>query len=148
MSFEVRLEPAICQKLSADTDISNMVLRRISPVALDQDLGLPAIMYEITGSNPSRNLTSRNNLIQADVDIYCIAETYSDATKLGEYVRREMSASRGDVSVTDDGTPIQVKILGITHTDDRIEYSPPVDGGRTGVYTRRFSFLISFRPED
>ena len=147
MSIEVRLEPALFTKLKNDSDINGMVSTRISPVALDQELSLPAIMYEITGSDPKRNLDGRNNLIQSDVDIYCIAETYSDATKLGEYVRRSMSGGRGNVFINDGGL-VNVRILGITHTDDRIEYSPPVDGGRTGTYTRRFSFLISYRPED
>ena len=80
MSIEVRLEPALFTKLKNDSDINGMVSTRISPVALDQELSLPAIMYEITGSDPKRNLDGRNNLIQSDVDIYCIAEKVNQLT--------------------------------------------------------------------
>lgn len=149
MAVKSRLERMIFKRLTDDAAISAVVGTKVSPVLLDQEIQLPALIYEITGTNPLRHLTTRNNLIQADCDILCMGTTYLQTTELGELVRLNLSGFSGTVAVPSDveGQTENVQVLGCSHTDDRNEYSTPVDGGRTGTFIRRFSFLISYRPE-
>ena len=146
MSTNSPLERAIFAKLSGDSDISSIVGTRISPLVLDQELALPAITYDISSSRPYSDLSGATELISLDMDFLCMADTFLEASDLGENVRKALSGFRGSVVIPlAGGLSGTVEILGCTHTNDRTDYAAPVDGGRQGSYIRMLSFLISYR---
>jgi len=144
MSTNSPLERAIFAKLSGDSDISSIVGTRISPLVLDQELALPAITYDISTSRPYSDLSGATQLISLDMDFMCMADTFLEASDLGEEVRKALSGFRGSIFINVGGL-INVEILGCTHTNDRTDYAAPVDGGRQGSFIRMLSFLISYR---
>ena len=144
------LERALFIKLSGDSAISTRIGTRISPLVLDQELALPAITYEISTSRPYTDLSgarsaSTGSVISADIDLFCMGETYLDASDLAEDVRKELSGFRGFITLPGLMEFPPFEILGCTHTNDRTDYAAPVDGGRQGSYIRMLSFLISYR---
>ena len=144
MTTNSPLERAIFKKLSEDSDISSIVGTRISPLVLDQELALPAVTYEISTSRPYSDLSGATQLISLDMDFMCMADTFLEASDLGEEIRKALSGFRGSIFLNVGGL-ITVEVLGCTHTNDRTDYAAPVDGGRQGSYIRMLSFLISYR---
>ena len=144
MSTNSPLERAIFKKLSQDSDINGIVGTRISPLVLDQELALPAITYDISTSRPYNDLSGATQLISLDMDFMCMADSFLEASDLGEEVRKSLSGFRGSIFLNLGGL-INVQILGCTHTNDRTDYAAPVDGDRQGTYIRMLSFLISYR---
>lgn len=146
MTTNSPLERAIFTKLSDDLNIGAAVSTRISPLVLDQELALPAITYDISTSRPYSDLSGATELISLDMDFLCMADTFLEASDLGENVRKALSGFRGSVVIPlAGGLSGTVEILGCTHTNDRTDYAAPVDGGRQGSYIRMLSFLISYR---
>ena len=145
MSTNSPLERAIFKRLSQDSEVNSIVGSRISPIVLDQELALPAITYDISTSRPYSDLSGATRLISLDMDFMCMADTFLEASDLGEEVRKSLSGFRGDILLVLDGGLLNVEILGCTHINDRTDYAAPVDGGRQGSYIRMLSFLISYR---
>ena len=145
MSTNSPLERAIFKRLSQDSEVNSIVGSRISPIVLDQELALPAITYDISTSRPYSDLSGATRLISLDMDFMCMADTFLEASDLGEEVRKSLSGFRGDILLVLDGGLMNVEILGCTHINDRTDYAAPVDGGRQGSYIRMLSFLISYR---
>ena len=145
MSTNSPLERAIFKRLSQDSEVNSIVGSRISPIVLDQELALPAITYDISTSRPYSDLSGATRLISLDMDFMCMADTFLEASDLGEEVRKSLSGFRGDILLVLDGGLLNVEILGCTHTNDRTDDAAPVDGGRQGSYIRMLSFLISYR---
>ncbi len=139
-------ERALVRMLTVDAQVSAVVGTRVSPLVLDQELQLPAITYELSSSRPMSTLSGASNIISLDFDLFAMAETFSAASDLGEEIRKCLSGRRETVSVPlDGGGTTNVTVLGCTHTNGRTSYSSPVDGGRTGVYMRMLSFLMTYR---
>lgn len=137
-------ERALFHMLTVDTQIADVVGKRVSPLVLDQELELPAITYELSSSRPMSTLDGASTIISLDFDIFAMAESFGAASDLGEEIRKCLSGRRGSISVGGIVFP-QFQLLGCTHTNGRTSYSPPVDGGRTGVYMRMLSFLMTYR---
>ena len=137
-------ERALFHMLTQDTQVAAVVGTRVSPLVLDQELQLPAITYEISSSRPMSTLAGASDVISLDFDVFAMAETFGAASDLGEEIRKCLSGRRGSIAVGGIVFP-QFQLLGCTHTNDRTDYSPPVDGGRTGVYMRMLSFLLTYR---
>jgi hypothetical protein len=139
-------ERALVKMLTDDPQLAASVGTSVSPLALDQELSLPALTYELSSSRPMSNLSGAADCISLDFDIFAMAEDFGTASDLGEDVRKTLSGRRGDVVIPlPGGFATTVTILGCTHTNDRTTYSPPVDGGRTGIYLRMLSFLLTYR---
>lgn len=139
-------ERALVRMLTVDTQVSAVVGTRVSPLVLDQELQLPAITYELSSSRPMSTLAGASDVISLDFDVFAMDESFGTASDLGEEIRKCLSGRRGNIIVPLDGGGFtNVVVLGCTHTNDRTDYSPPVDGGRTGVYMRMLSFLMTYR---
>ena len=138
-------ERALVRMLTQDTQVAAIVGTRVSPLVLDQELQLPAITYELSSSRPMSTLAGASDVISLDFDVFAMAESFGTASDLGEEIRKCLSGRRGTISVPVSGGTVDVLVLGCTHTNDRTDYSPPVDGGRTGVYLRMLSFLLTYR---
>ena len=145
MSTNSPLERAIFRRLSNESEISTRVGTRISPLVLDQELALPAVTYDISSSRPYSDLSGASQLISVDMDFLCMADTFLEASDLGEDVRKSLSGFRGGILIVVGSGVTNVEILGCTHTNDRTDYAAPVDGGREGTFIRMLSFLISYR---
>lgn len=145
MSTNSPLERAIFRRLSNESEISTRVGTRISPLVLDQELALPAVTYDISSSRPYSDLSGASQLISVDMDFLCMADTFLEASDLGEDVRKSLSGFRGGILIVIGSEVANVEILGCTHINDRTDYAAPVDGGREGTYIRMLSFLISYR---
>ena len=81
---------AIYNILSTTTNISNLVGTRIFPNVAPQTTTFPFIIYDVNGVQPNDTKEGVSTLDTNDVMISCYSETYSEASRLAQYIRIAM----------------------------------------------------------
>tara|TARA_R110000824_G_scaffold393384_1_gene592507 strand:+ start:2618 stop:2908 length:291 start_codon:yes stop_codon:yes gene_type:complete len=84
--------------LSTTTNISNLVGTRIFPNVAPQTTTFPFIIYDVNGVQPNDTKEGVSTLDTNDVMISCYSETYTEASRLAQYIRVAMDRiNRGNL---------------------------------------------------
>lgn len=102
--------------LSNNGDVTSLVANRIFPAITSKAAALPFVTYDFINITPNDTKTGPSKLDEIDVEIVCHAETFTAASRLGDYVRAALDRKNvvtssvtidsiqfqsGDVEVTD-----------------------------------------------
>lgn len=102
--------------LSNNGDVTSLVSNRIFPAITSKAAALPFVTYDFINITPNDTKTGPSKLDEIDVEIVCHAETFTAASRLGDYVRAALDRKNvvtssvtidsiqfqsGDVEVTD-----------------------------------------------
>tara|TARA_R110000744_G_scaffold282777_2_gene394394 strand:- start:2217 stop:2627 length:411 start_codon:yes stop_codon:yes gene_type:complete len=81
---------AIYNILSNNVSITGAVGTRIFPNVAPQTTALPFIIYDVNGVQPNDTKDGVSTLDTNDVMISCYSETYSEASRIAQYIRVAM----------------------------------------------------------
>jgi hypothetical protein len=96
------LEKALRSVLVADADVTALVDSRVYPEHRQQGNDLPAVVYQLVGTQPQNSAGGHTSLTRATMSFDCVATTYSGAKTLAEKVRQALM----DYSGTSEGVVI------------------------------------------
>ena len=107
---------AIYSILITDSDILGTVSTRIFPEIAAQGETQPYIVYSVVSNNPSDTKDDNGEIDEAQVEVYCFHNKYSDAIDLGVKVRAALERKNGTFG--------GVKIQSINYTNEQMDVNP------------------------
>ena len=89
---------AIYDLLTDDATVSNLVSTRIYPERAPEGAAAPFIVYSVVSNQPSDSKTGAP-IDEAQVELFSVAQTYSDTNKLADSVRSALDRKSVEVSL-------------------------------------------------
>jgi len=86
----VNVEQQIATVLGSNVTVAGIVVDRIYPMLMPQDIAMPAISYQRIASSPVNDLEGQQNHEWVRVQVDCWALKYSEAKTLAAAVRTAM----------------------------------------------------------
>ena len=86
------IEKRIVDLMLADTTIKDMVGKRVTPVVLRVETGMPCLVYRRLDSTPEYTLAGRSGWRTVTMQVVCWCVNYEDARELAEAVRDLLDA--------------------------------------------------------
>lgn len=134
-----RGEKALDWLLRADAGITALVAGRIYPVATPQDAARPFLLYRRISSRHHQHLSGGSEVCIADIELACVADTYSEAVALADAVREVVDGYRGTAAYGATSTTIN-SIRLQSETDESFE----IDGRDMPLFACNQTYTLAY----